>query len=61
MACYEIYILHNYHEQLLKYLIFEEQLLSSGCSAEISATATQVISKIYCCLSVMPVSFPHLK
>lgn len=61
MTYYKMYILHNYYAQFLKYLIFEEQLLSHGCSTETSATASKIISKIYWCLSIMPVSFPHLK
>lgn len=61
MTYYKTYILHNYHAQFFKYPVLEEQLLSHGCAMETSATATKAILKTYWCLSVMPVSFPHLK
>jgi len=47
MTYYKIHILHNCHAQFLKYLIFEEQLLSHCCGRETSVTASKVILKIY--------------
>lgn len=34
MAYYKMYMVHNYYALFLKYLIFEEQLLSCGGGIE---------------------------